>query len=196
MILPMERHIARVLIHRDAIARRVCELADQIADDFGRHGDEAGVAPPLPARPDITIVPILTGSIVFLADLIRQLPLMARLRFLTIESYPGKSTTSRGPIIDGELPADLAGASVLIVDDVLDSGRTLQLAQQKILERQPAQMRTCVMLRKDVPTAAKPAVDYIGFDIPDEFVVGYGLDYDGYYRNLPDVVTLRSEVFA
>ena len=149
----------------------------------------------MPTRPDITVVPILAGSIVFLADLMRCLPLMARVRFLTVQSYTGRTTTSRGPAIDGELPEDLAGNAVLIVDDILDSGKTLALAREKILERSPAMLRTCVMLRKELPEAMETPVDYVGFDIPNEFVVGYGLDYDGYYRNLPDVVTLRQEVF-
>lgn len=192
----MERHIDRVLIHRDDIARRVDELAGQIAEDFGSPSGGSAADRFMPTRPDITVVPILAGSIVFLADLMRCLPLMARVRFLTVQSYTGRTTTSRGPAIDGELPEDLAGNAVLIVDDILDSGKTLALAREKILERSPAMLRTCVMLRKELPEAMETPVDYVGFDIPNEFVVGYGLDYDGYYRNLPDVVTLRPEVFS
>ncbi len=181
----MRRHIDRVLLDRRTIADRVAELADQIARDLK--------ADPADPEPALVIVPLLTGSVIFLADLMRQLPLMMRIRLLTVQSYPGKSTTSQGVTIEEASLDDLAGKHVLMVDDVLDSGRTIQAVGKLIHEQQPASLRTCVLLRKQRPEAMAIEVDYIGFDIPNEFIVGYGLDYDGYYRNLPEVVTLREE---
>jgi hypoxanthine phosphoribosyltransferase len=184
----MQEHIDRVLIDRDTIAARVREMADQIAADFRKV--EGGREPV-----HITLVPILTGSLIFLADLIRHLPLMMQIKLVTVSSYPGKSTTSQGIELKGQLPEDLTGHHVLIVDDILDSGRTIQHVTDLIASRGPASVRSCMLLRKQIPSAMSTHADYIGFDIPDEFVVGYGLDYDGFYRNLPEVVVLKKEVF-
>lgn len=181
----MQRDIERVLIPRDAIARRVAELAGLITADLARDHTQ-----------EITLIPILTGSVIFVADLVRHLPVMTQIRLLSVSSYPGASTTSKGVRIREDLttlPHSLAGANVLVIDDILDSGRTLRLVTDLIRERRPASLRTCVLLRKVRPESAECDVDYAGFDIPDEFVVGYGLDYNDYYRNLPDIVTLRPE---
>jgi hypoxanthine phosphoribosyltransferase len=178
-----------VLISRDRIADRVRELGRQIASDLRAELEGEG-APG--SEGQVVLVPILTGSIVFVADLIRQIPLMMSLRVVAVSSYPGTAMVSKGAKIRGELPADLAGRHVLIVDDILDSGRTLGLIRSVIAEQRPASLRVCVLLRKEV---GRPDQDwepeYVGFDIPDEFVVGYGLDYDGYYRNYPQIATLR-----
>jgi len=185
----MQDHIDRVLIDRETIAQRVRQMAGQIASDFqAAEGDAEPV--------HITIVPILTGSLIFLADLIRHLPMMMQIRVVTVSSYPGKSTTSQGVQLKGQLPEDLTGHHVLIVDDILDSGKTIQYVRELIGQRGPASIKTCMFLRKQIPSAMNTHADYIGFDIPDEFVVGYGLDYDGFYRNLPEVVVLKKEVFA
>lgn len=130
---------------------------------------------------------------IFVADLVRQLPLKLSLELVGVSSYPGKSVESKGVSIQGELPQCLRGAHVLVVDDILDSGHTLDVVTKLIMKQEPASLRTCVLLRK--PGKAKVAFtpDYVGFDIPDEFVVGYGLDYDGYYRNYPEIATLRPE---
>ena len=194
----MEDHVDRVLFDRATIAERVSELAAEIGRDFsvpddpGRKGNVTG----LPEHPDILLVPILTGSLIFLADLIRQLPLMTRIRLVSASSYPGKATRSQGVSMEGKLPDDLTGARVLVVDDILDSGRTLRAIHDGLGKRGPEMLKTCVLLRKQIPPAMAFPVDYVGFDIPDEFVVGYGLDYDGFYRNLPDVVTLRPEMYS
>jgi hypoxanthine phosphoribosyltransferase len=169
-------------------------VARQIAADLSEPGAKPG-----DNHREVTLVPILTGSIIFVADLIRCLPLRMKVRLMSIQSYPGKATTSRGAQVQDELthlPASLAGAHVLLIDDILDSGRTLTLASELLRARQPRSLRTCVLLRKRRPTALAFPVDYVCFDVPDEFVVGYGLDYNGYYRNLPDIVTLRAEVLA
>jgi len=118
------------------------------------------------------------------------------LGLVAVSSYPGTSLESKGAMLRSELPRNLAGKHVLIVDDILDSGQTLDVLSRLIAEQKPASLRLCVLLRK--PGKAKVLVkpDYVGFDIPDEFVVGYGLDYDGFYRNLPQIATLRPEVAA
>ncbi len=183
----MQDDIDRVLISRDAIAQRVGELAAQIIADFERDADP----------PEITLVPILTGSIIFLADLIRRLPVRMQIRVLSVSSYPGRATRSRGPSVEASLsriPETLDGLHVLILDDILDSGQTLALVRRMLTARSPAVIRTCVLLRKQRPAAMAVPIDYVAFDIPDQFVVGYGLDYNDYYRNLPDIVTLRPEV--
>lgn len=180
--------IDRVLIGREAISRRLDELAQAITADLCAQANDI---------PDqITLVPILTGSIVFLSDLIRRLPLRMQIRVISVSSYPGTSQASQGAKIEASLsqiPETLVAQHVLIIDDILDSGQTLRLATDLLQAKQPATLRTCVLLRKKRPIAMAFPVDYVAFEIPDEFVVGYGLDFDDYYRNLPDIVTLRSD---
>ena len=148
-------------------------------------------------RFEVTLIPILTGSFIFVADLIRHLPIYMQIRLLSVSSYPGRSTSTRGASVNAaltNLPDSLEGQHVLVIDDILDSGNTLKLVNDLLKQKQPASLRTCVLLRKQRPEAMASHVDYVAFDIPDRFVVGYGLDYDDYYRNLPDIVTLRAEV--
>jgi hypoxanthine phosphoribosyltransferase len=187
----MQADIDQVLIDRQAIARRVDELARQIVADL---------EPDLSrGEADLTLVPILTGSIIFVADLIRHMPLRMRISVMSITSYPGKATSSRGASVEAaltRLPESLAGHHVLLIDDILDSGNTLRLARQIVTERQPDSFRTCVLLRKKRDAAMATPCDYVAFDIPDQFVVGYGLDFDDLYRNLPEICTLRQEVAA
>lgn len=198
----MQNDIERVLINRGAIADRVRALADEITQDLcGSAASLPAPSPeqdaPQPAR--ITLVPILTGSLIFVSDLIRHLPIQMQIHPVSISSYPGTATTSQGPKVCGDidtLPDSLEGADVLVIDDILDSGNTLSLVTQLLEQRQPRSVRTCVMLRKQRLQAMSYPIDYVGFDIPDEFVVGYGLDYNGYYRNLPDIVTLRPEILG
>lgn len=190
----MAKRIDRVLINRRTIADRVEEIAHEIADDIRREVGDARVDAAEPA--DVTLVPLLTGSVIFLADLIRHLPLMMRIGMIGVSSYPGKATRSRGVSITSALPVDLTGHHVTIIDDILDSGRTITAVRAELEKLNPASIKVCVLLRKKTPQARAIPVDYVGFDIDDEFVVGYGLDYDGYYRNLPEVVTLTEEAMA
>ncbi len=188
----MPRRIDKVLLDRHTIAARVADLADQIVGDFAKDVGDADLHADQPK--ELTLVPLLTGSIIFLADLIRQLPLMMRIRLLNVSAYPGKATTNQGVTIhDDHGYESLAGKHVLIVDDILDSGRTITAVRSRIDTQNPASVRVCVLLRKAIASARAVHADYVGFDIPDAFVVGYGLDYDGYYRNLPEVVTLTAE---
>lgn len=183
----MRGDVERVLISQDRIALRVHELARQITDDHRRVASSNGDG-------ELTIVPILTGAMIFCADLIRHIPMAMKIGLLAVTSYPGRSVRSQGSRVIGEMLGDLRGRHVLLVDDILDSGGTVKLVASMLKESGAAGVRTCVLLRKDRPSAREVPVDYVGFEIPDEFVVGYGLDFDNYYRNLPDIVTLKRDV--
>jgi hypoxanthine phosphoribosyltransferase len=182
----MKQDIEKVLIDSGRIDRRVRELAGQIVSDLRREFRE-----PV----ELTVIPILTGAMIFAADLLRQLPFRMKIGLLTVSSYPGVSIRSQGAQLVSEKLGDLAGRHVLLVDDILDSGQTISRVRDELLSRKCASVKTCVLLRKPTAGASQTPVDYVGFDIPDEFVVGYGLDYNDYYRNLPDIVTLKPGVF-
>jgi len=181
----MQDHIERVLISQDQIAHRVGELARQITLDH---------TPPRMSEGEITIVPIMTGAMIFCADLIRQIPIQLRIGLLAVSSYPGASLSTQGSQVISQQMGDIRGRHVLLLDDILDSGGTVRLVVPILKDLGAATVKTCVLLRKDRPSARQVPVEYVGFEIPDEFVVGYGLDYDNYYRNLPDIVTLKSQV--
>ena len=177
--------IKRVLIDRHRIAARVAEMGGQITADLRASGADA------PGR-RVVLVPIMTGALFFTADLVRSIPLRMSIRPVTISSYPGAATTSQGANIQGNIPTDLGGADVIVVDDILDSGRTLGLIKRVIAAQRPQSLRLAVLLRK-LKTAGRDEnveVEFAGFDIGDEFVVGYGLDFDGYFRNVPDIGVL------
>ncbi len=181
----MDRSIDRVLITQHAIAHRVRELAAEItAAHAGSDADDG--------HAEVTIIPILTGAMIFAADLMRHLPMRMKIGLMTVSSYPGKSTLTQGSRVLGESTGALRGRHVLLVDDILDSGGTVRLVRDMLLRQHPASLKVCVLLRKATDGARRTPVDYVGFDIPNEFVVGYGLDYDDYYRNLPDIVTLTA----
>lgn len=182
----MFQEIDRILIDESRIAARVGELGVRIASDLQAECART-------ASDQIVLIPILTGSIVFAADLIRRMQVKLSLGVVAVSSYPGRTVQSKGAAIRGELPPDLAGKHVLIIDDILDSGQTLGLVRRLVEEQGPASLRVCVLLRKDRARVEDVPVEYVGFDIPDEFVVGYGLDYDGYYRNLPGIAVLRGD---
>src|SRR3954468_2892560 len=182
----MHRDIERILIPQEKIATRVRELARDIIADH--------TPPKMPGEPEITIVPILTGAMIFCCDLIRRIPIPMKIGLMTVSSYPGSSIRSQGSQLLGQQLADVRGRHVLLIDDILDSGGTLKLVLPAVRAMNPASLKSCVLLRKDRPAAREVPVDYVGFEIPDEFVVGYGLDYDNYYRNLPDIVTLKKSV--
>ncbi len=181
----MEADIDHVLFSREDIARRVSEMASDIARTYH---DEEDVG--------LTLVTILSGSLIFLADLIRELPMRMKIGLITVSSYPGKSTSSQGARVLQELNTDVTGRHVLVVDDILDTGNTLRYVCGQLREAEPASIRTCVLLRK--PSKAPPDVqaDFVGFDIDDVFVVGYGLDYDDHYRNFPHIGVLHERVYA
>jgi hypoxanthine phosphoribosyltransferase len=167
------------------------ELSDSLAGALRDEGDDH-----LSHADRVVMVPILTGAMVFAADLIRQMPLRLSIRLVAVSSYPGQSTASKGAALRSALPADLSGRHVVLIDDILDSGQTLHLVRGLVEEQGPSSVRTCVLLKKLVPRAVETPCEQFGFEIPDEFVVGYGLDFDGYYRNLPDIVALRPDALS
>jgi len=181
----MHGDIERILIPQAKIAQRVHELAKMITDD---HNSTNGA--------EITIIPILTGGMIFCADLIRHLPMRMRIGLLAVSSYPGRSIVSQGSSILSDQVGDLRGKHVVLVDDIIDTGGTLRLVRDMLSEAGAAGIKTCVLLRKPTEGAKQTPVDYLGFDIPDAFVVGYGLDFNDHYRNLPDIVMLKAQVLA
>lgn len=186
----MIRDIERVLIDQDRIAARVAEIAADLSRDLTAELAAEGVDEP---EGHIVLLPIMTGALVFAADLIRRLPLKLSVELTAVSSYPGATVESRGASIRGDLPADLEGKHVVVIDDIIDSGQTLALVTAAIRDAGAASVRSVVLLDKRARRVVDIEADYKGFDVPDEFVVGYGLDYDGYYRNLPDIATLTPD---
>jgi hypoxanthine phosphoribosyltransferase len=170
--------IASVLVGAGEIAGRLDRLAEEIAADYrGR---------------ELTILAVLNGAVVLVSDLMRRLPIPVRFDWLSVASYRGGTETTGRVSFDRLSPPDLAGRHVLVVDDILDTGLTLAAIRDRLLaEIRPASARFCVLLRKRRERLAAIEADYVGFDIADEFVVGYGLDFDGRYRNLPFIGLLR-----
>jgi len=180
----MHRDVERIVISQQQLTDRVPVLANEIAADYPDCAE------------GVTLVAVLSGSIIFLADLIRHLPMKMRIDLLTVSSYIGQTTRSTDAKLHTDRPLNVRGRDVLIVDDILDSGKTLRVVQAGIRKAEAKSTRTVVLLRK--PDKAPPDVtaDYVGFDIEDLFVVGYGLDYDNWYRNLPYIAVLRPELYG
>jgi hypoxanthine phosphoribosyltransferase len=175
----MVTDIARVLYHESTILSRLDEMAHEITRDY--EGKE------------LTVVSILNGSFIFMADLLRRVPLPLQIDSWSVSSYHG--VKSRGQInFRQHQIADVRGRHVLILDDILDSGLTLQAIKERLAaESGAAGIRSCVLLRKNVTRESDIQADYVGFDIPNEFVVGYGLDYNEQYRNLPYIGVLKED---
>ena len=173
----------RVLLSTAAIQSRVVELAQEIERDFtGR---------------ELTVVALMDGALFFVADLLRALNLPVKLHTLTVSSYHGGTKSSGRVHLAQELPFDLHARRVLLIDDILDTGLTLATVISRITAQcQPDTLRTAVLLRKDRKREREIKADYVGFDIADEFVVGYGMDYLGHYRNLPCIGILNPDTLA
>jgi hypoxanthine phosphoribosyltransferase len=178
--------IASVLVTEEQIRCRNAELAEQVAADFrAEHG--AG---------DLLLVGVLKGAVMFMTDFARALPIPVQLEFMAVSSY-GSATSSSGVVrILKDLDRDIVGRNVLIVEDIIDSGLTLSWLLRNLALRRPASLEVCTLLRKPDAVTVDVPVRYIGFDIPDEFVVGYGLDYGERYRDLPYIGTLDPKVYA
>ncbi|MGJ8695933.1 MAG: hypoxanthine phosphoribosyltransferase [Verrucomicrobiaceae bacterium] len=178
----MHDDIEKILVAEEVIEKRLDVIAERITEDF-RHEET------------LQVVAILKGALVFMADLLRRVPLKLEIECLNVASYHG-GTESSGKVdfLDHKLP-EVKGHTVLLLDDILDTGRTLQAVSAKLLEMGAKEVKTCVLLSKDKVRAADVEADYSAFEIGDEFVVGYGLDYDGKYRNLPYVGVLSPKVF-
>lgn len=175
-----KEELAEVLLDEKQIETRVSALARQIQRDYG--GKE------------LAIVALLNGTVLFLADLIRWLEMPLRLDFIGVSSY-GRGTSPGQLVFTKELGLDVRGRDVLLVDDILDTGRTLKKVVQKLRRLKPNSIRICVLLEKKARRKEQIEADYVGFEIPDAFVVGYGLDYAERYRNLPFVGVLKPEIY-
>lgn len=170
-----------VLITEAQLRRRVRELAQAIIRDH--------------AQGELLVVPILTGTLMFMADLLRHLTMPLRLDFVGVSSYRD-GTRPAELVFTKDLRLDAQGRDVLLVDDILDTGNTLAAVQTRLRRLKPRRLRTCVLLDKPARRQRPVYVDYIGFEIPNTFVVGYGLDYAERYRNLPFVGVLKPELYA
>ena len=175
--------IDHILVSEDALKAKVNELGAQISRDY--------------AGKDLLLVSILKGSVVFMADLMRAVQIPCAIDFMVVSSYGGANTSSTGLVkIIKDLDADLTGRDVLIVEDILDSGVTLHYLMQILAARGANSIRLCTLLSKPERRKIQVDVDYLGFEIPDEFVVGYGLDYAEKYRNLPYIGILKPYVYG
>lgn len=172
--------VERVLISENQIALRIRELSVEIERDFSGR--------------EMVVVSLLNGTVMFLADLIRHLSVPLRLDFIGVSSY-GLGTESGDLIFTKELRLDVRGRDVLLVDDILDTGRTLCKVMSKLRALKPRRIKTCVLLDKAARRVESVRADYVGFRIPDFFVVGYGLDFAERYRNLPFVGVLLPQIY-
>ena len=178
----MQADLDRVLFDEPAIHRRLDQIAAQISKDYrGR---------------ELTVIAVLNGSLIFIADLLRRIPLPLKLDCLSVASYHGKAKTSQEVIFKQIGLPDVADRNILLLDDILDSGHTLAAIREKLKTANPRSIRICVLLSKKKERSRQVDADYVGFEIEDEFVVGYGLDFMEQYRNLPYIGVLRRELIA
>ena len=178
--------IAATLVTEQAIREKTAELATRIGEDYAERCEGS----------DLLLVGVLKGAVMFMTDLARALPVPVQLEFMAVSSY-GSATSSSGVVrILKDLDRDIAGRDVLIVEDIIDSGLTLSWLRKNLMARNPASLPVCTLLRKPDAIRVDVPVRYVGFDIPNEFVVGYGLDFAERYRDLPYIGTLKPEVYT
>jgi hypoxanthine phosphoribosyltransferase len=178
----MQGDLERILFDEATILRRLDEIAAQISNDYRDR--------------ELTVIVVLNGSLVFMSDLMRRIPLPLRLDCLSVASYHGRAQTTGEVIFKQVAPPDVKDRHILILDDILDSGHTLAAIREKLETAGPRSIRVCVLLQKKKARARSVDADYVGFEIEDEFVVGYGLDFDERYRNLPYIGVLRKELIT
>ncbi|MDY7105219.1 MAG: hypoxanthine phosphoribosyltransferase [Actinomycetota bacterium] len=175
---PPPGDVGEILIDTDTLGARVKELGNEIAADY------AGRSP--------VLVSVLKGAICFVADLAREIPLPVELEFMAVSSYGGTRSTGAVKILK-DLDVDVAGRDILIVEDIVDTGLTLDYLLRILGERRPASIEVCSLLVREVEGKPAPELRYVGFRLPPVFVIGYGLDVDGRYRNLPYVASYTGE---
>ncbi len=182
MTVATHADVDKILLDADTIANRVAELGEEISRDY--------------ADRDLLLVGVLKGAIFFIADLMRQLDVPCEVDFMAISSY-GSSTDSSGVVrIMKDLNETIEGRDVLVVEDIIDSGLTLSYLLRTLNARQPRSLEVCALLTKPARRKVDIGCQYVGFEIPAEFVIGYGLDFAEQYRNLPFVGVLREELTA
>jgi hypoxanthine phosphoribosyltransferase len=174
--------VGEVLITEEELQAKIAELGKAISADY--------------QGKDLLAVCILRGAVVFLSDLIRRITIPHEIDFMAVSSYGGTRTESSGVVrILMDLETNIEGRDVLIVEDIVDTGLTLNYIIDNLKTRRPASLRTCVLLNKQERRQVDVPLDYVGFNIPDKFVVGYGLDYGEKYRNLPFIGVLKPELY-
>ncbi len=179
----LERDVAEVLITESQIQAKVAELGAQLSLDY--------------ATRELTLVSVLKGSLPFMADLMRALTIPVQIDLMEVSSYGGTATETSGLVrILKDLSSSIEGRDVLIVEDIIDTGLTLNYLQRYLRGKGPASLRICTLLDKPARRLVEIEIDYLGFTIPDQFVVGYGLDFGEFYRNLPYIGVLRPEVYG
>ncbi len=179
----LENDLAKILITREQLQARIAELGAAISRDY--------------AGKDLLLLCILKGGVLFLSDLVRAIHIPHAIDFMAISSYGGTRTESSGVVrIIMDLNANIANRDVLIVEDIIDTGRTLTYITELLKTRNPTSVKICTLLNKPSRREVTVPLDYIGFDIPNEFVVGYGLDFNEVYRNLPYIGVLKVELYA
>ncbi len=175
--------VERILLRREAIAKRVQELGEEVS----QHRN--------PSVP-LLAVPILRGAVIFAADLVREIKGPVELDFMSVSSY-GNSSVSHGDVrVVKDLTEDIAGRDILLVEDIVDTGHTVRFLIDTLLKRGPRSLKVCALLDKVDRREVDVPIDYVGFRIPDAFVVGYGLDYAGRFRNHPEILALRPEALS
>lgn len=180
--IPELKHLDHILVSETAIRRRVAALADQINRAYrGR---------------DLTVIAIVNGALIFTADLLRQLRSPLRLDCIRASSYHAGTAATGKPVIIDNLKLDIAGHDVLLVDDILDTGNTLSAVRELLLAKKAKTVRTCVLLDKKARRVVPFDAEYVGFEIPNEFVVGYGLDFNERYRNIPCIGVLKPKFYS
>ena len=178
----MHSDVQRILLSGDEIAKRVTEIAETITRDY--------------AGESVLMVGILRGAVVFFAELVKKIDLDLRFDFMVVSSY-GSSTDSSGEVrIVKDLSQPIEGMNVIIVEDIIDTGYTLKNLMKLLRTRNPKSLKICALLDKPSRRKVELEGDYVGFKVPNEFVVGYGLDYNEKYRNLPDICILKPEIYS
>jgi hypoxanthine phosphoribosyltransferase len=178
-----QKIIKKVLLDQETVQGRVTELAQTISNDY--------------QGKDLVLICVLKGGVTFLTDLMRQITMPHEIDFMAISSYGlGRRESSGAVRLIMDLKIDIAGRDILLVEDIVDSGQTMDYLLRNLWARQPASLRVCTLLSKPSRREVDVPLDYIGFEIPDEFVLGYGLDFDEKYRNLPYVAVLKEEYYS
>ena len=178
----MEKDIAKILLTEEQIKTRIKELGEILTAEY--------------ADKNPIVVGVLKGVVIFYADMIREIKVPCNMDFMRVTSYKGTESTGK-VAFGGKMQENIQGRHVLILEDIFDTGNSLQFLVDHLTEKQPASLKICTLL--DKPSRRNPSVtvkpDYVGFEVPNEFVVGYGLDYNEYYRNLPYIGILKPEVY-
>jgi hypoxanthine phosphoribosyltransferase len=179
-LIPAHKDLEEILVTETQISRRLKKLGKEISETYGEE--------------EITVIAIINGALLFTADLLRLVTSPVRVDCIRVSSYRNETRPVTEPEIFSSLTVDVENRNVLLIDDILDTGRTLSMVYRLLKSRNPATLRTCVLLDKEGRREVKCDADFVGFKIPDRFVVGYGLDFAERYRNLPCIGVLKPEL--